>query len=302
MLEVLIYKFLKLNFLQVIPYSKNLEKLIEKRIDGKLYLSSYFDGSMWVCPVHRMGQTIFNGGIYEPTIIKIIQVFSSTGFSFVDIGANIGLHTVAAAFKRQNENQKFFAFEPEPECFSILERNCEFNNLSFVKCQQIGIGNIEELIQLNISNTSNKGNHSFIVRDETNPGERIKVLTLDKLFLSDYSKPSTPILIKIDVEGFELLVIKGGSRWLYQLDEVVIICEISPLFLKGFGQGVEDIIECLNKMGFTQNRVIKDQETFTETGKSLKPFFNMIFWKGNESEKVFSKINTHYFINLENVL
>ena len=302
MLEILLYRALRLQLLKRLPCLEDLDRWVQKRIDGRLYLASYLDGAMWVCPVYRMDQTIFDGGIYEPTIIEIIQKFSSEGFSFVDVGANIGLHTVAAALRRKNEEQKFFAFEPEANCFSTLKKNCVLNNISFVTCEQIGIGNSDGFIQLNISTTRNKGNHSFLSRNGTKPGQKVRMITLDKLFLSKFPKVHTPILIKVDVEGFEFLVVQGGYQWLSQLEETAMICEVSPCLLSSYSKRVKDLIEFLQRVGFNQHKVIVDEETFTETGKRRKPFFNIISWKGDITQKVLSIINQEKMIDLDNIL
>ena len=67
-------------------------------------------------------------GRYEPEVSSVIQAFIRVGFSFVDVGANIGLHTLAAAFARTNDGQRVIAFEPEPSTFELLQRNVASND------------------------------------------------------------------------------------------------------------------------------------------------------------------------------
>ena len=61
------------------------------------------EGHVWICPAHTMGTQIFFNGVYEPVIIRIVRKFVGAGYSFVDVGANIGLHTLAAAFSKVEE-------------------------------------------------------------------------------------------------------------------------------------------------------------------------------------------------------
>ncbi|NES79705.1 MAG: FkbM family methyltransferase [Okeania sp. SIO1H6] len=137
---------------------------------------------------------------------------------------------LAAAFKKNHTQQKFIAFEPEKNNFLMLKKNCEINYLSFVECYQKGLGEHQGYLNLNISTNSNRMIHSFLSRPGTQTADKVEVSTLDAIFF-DRPQYLSPSLLKIDVEGYENQVIKGGLKWFCQLDNLAIICEVTPYLL-----------------------------------------------------------------------
>lgn len=130
----------------------------------------------------------------------IAEKVSSKGGVILDIGANIGNHTLF--FCNELNVQKVYCFEPVQETFSILARNIKLNNLekrvvlnSFALGENAGKGSIQGYNIYNIGATS-------LQHDENG---MLEIKSLDSL---DIQEPIT--LIKIDVEGMEKEVIKGG--------------------------------------------------------------------------------------------
>lgn len=290
-----IYNLTKANQLGNCRGVWRVRKLLQKQVfsKNKYFKAPYLGHSIFVCPGHSMGKKIFEGGVYEPAIISTIQTFVKNGYSFIDIGANIGLHTLAAAFARVDNDQVFISFEPDKEIFFMLEKNCEINNLSFVKCMQIGVGDKETFLELNVSLTSNKGRSSFLPRENTAPSSPIPIKTLDTLFLNDEVISAKEILIKIDTEGYELPILQGGIQWLSKFENAAIICEVSPLIMAQNVMKVEDLFNLLVIMGFEKYAVYKDDETILDLGTTSYQF-NVLFIKGALSEHIFSIIAPRY--------
>ncbi len=268
-----------------------IREIIKKHILGedKYIAVPYLGHSIYVCASHSMGKKIFEGGVYEPAIIKTIQTFVENKFSFIDIGANIGLHTLAGAFARKNEDQVFISFEPQHDIFSILKKNCILNKLDFVYCLEEGVGEIDTFLKLNESLTNNKGRSSFLPRNNTKLSQQVKVSTLDTLFLKNEYLTQKDILIKIDTEGYELPIFRGGVRWLSKIKNLVIICEVSPDLMVSNAMDVDDLFKTLEECGFTKYKIYKDNETVIDVGLNTDQY-NVIFYKGILSEKIFSLI------------
>lgn len=169
---------------------------------------------------------MFDGGIHEPEIVTAVQAFVRNGFSFLDCGANIGLHTLVAALARKDEKQIFISFEPDASIFSVLQKNCGENGLNFVDCSHEGLGDEDTCMTLNVSLTHNKGRNSFLPIESSQPGGRVKVNRLDTLFLEKPELFKKNILIKLDVEGYELPVIRGGLESLSKIENLTVISEI----------------------------------------------------------------------------
>lgn len=120
---------------------------------------------------------------------------------FIDVGANLGHYSLLASGICK---AKVIAIEPIERTFNKLSKNVELNNLSdkvsIIKC---GVGDKEETLSF----TTNRS----VMNRVANKGEKntveVEVKTLNNLL-----KGLHPTFIKIDVEGFELKVIKGANE------------------------------------------------------------------------------------------
>ncbi|HEY59404.1 MAG TPA: FkbM family methyltransferase [Anaerolineae bacterium] len=243
-----------------------------------------------MCPTHSSGIALMKRGIFEPQIIKIIRTYVRKGYHYIDIGANIGIHLLAAAFARISNNQEFIAFEPESAIFSILKRNCELNRLNFVDLREEGVGDQDVQLLLNISPTKNKGKHSFLSSKELIPGYKVKVQKIDSIFYGE--NINKPYIIKIDTEGFEYKILEGGRKFFKEITECAVIIEVTPADLKLYNKCIQDVVNILKKSGFNNWLVIGDNETFNDSGKMIYSFFNMLFIKGNKTMDIYN-----YYLN-----
>ncbi|MFT5336097.1 MAG: FkbM family methyltransferase [Luteibaculaceae bacterium] len=134
---------------------------------------------------------------------------------FLDIGTNIGLYSVLLAKKVEH----VYSFEPHPKVREKLAANLDLNNYTNVTICPFGISNQKDVLTL-ISNRSYDAWSSFsaienlekVTEIDYTDEMKVDVIPLDKwvddVFL-DFSKVG---LVKIDVEGWELNVLKGGAR------------------------------------------------------------------------------------------
>lgn len=242
----------------------------------------YLEGTVLVDPAANIGRHVIRDGVYEPNLIKLIQHCSKAGFNYVDVGANIGLHTLAAGFAGKTQGITLTAFEPEPTIFQQLTQNCEQNGLA-VTLHQMGVGSEPGELTLYQSTDHNEGSHSFIHRDNTSPAGSVPVKTLDAIFAAN--NVAEPTFIKMDVEGFEAHVLRGGQTWLGQLENAVVMLEVTPPLLEQ-ATGKLDLLAELNAAGFLQKTIIHDFDTFDEFGNLYNDYFNIACWKGKKANEV----------------
>jgi FkbM family methyltransferase len=130
-----------------------------------------------------------------------------------DVGANIGNRT--KIFERLGA--KVFAFEPQPFCSEILKTHFGRSSRVVVVPKAIGatLGHVD--LHLNVSDTIASMSHYFMQRTEETKRFKgtkwdgvvsVPVVTLDSIISTSVSRPD---FIKIDVEGYELEVLKGLS-------------------------------------------------------------------------------------------
>ena len=154
-----------------------------------------------------IGKNIIEKGIYDKRQIEAIRIILSHMKSpvFLDIGANIGNHTVAFA----PFCSKVYAFEPQEKTGSILQKNIHENKLLNVTVLPYGLSDTTDQLELHINMTGNNGMSSFCNGHNGNVCEKqtAKVNIGDNI-IRELGIQSVDF-IKIDVEGFEAKVLNG---------------------------------------------------------------------------------------------
>jgi FkbM family methyltransferase len=138
--------------------------------------------------------------------------------TFIDVGANIGLFTIALSPLFQHT----LAIEANPHTFSILQTNALLRGLQNVECVQAAASDCETILTLHVPTNGNLG-WASLDRDagiETT-GTLVQCRRLDQIFL-ERSKGHRVGLIKIDVERHELKVMQGAQE---------ILCHQRPMVL-----------------------------------------------------------------------
>jgi FkbM family methyltransferase len=147
----------------------------------------------------------------------------------LDIGANVGLNTIAMA--QFAHAGRVFAFEPVLATLELLERNLE-NNLIDRKCVTVvpqAVGRARTTKEIAYS-PEELGRASLCFQAEVSQGpallrEMVDVVPLDQWWLT-YQRP-TVNFIKIDVEGYELDVLAGASALLKEHPGLLLVCEMN---------------------------------------------------------------------------
>jgi FkbM family methyltransferase len=171
--------------------------------------------------------------IKEQGTVRFITEEARPGDVFYDIGANIGPYTLMAA-KRVPPNGAVYAFEPHASNFHSLMENVRLNELGdIVKVISSALYDREGFFDFNYymsdAGTSmsqlgdNRDDHDRVFRPIFT--ERKHGTTIDRLIQDRVIDPAT--LIKMDVDGNELLILKGMKNLLEQAPPRAILMEIN---------------------------------------------------------------------------
>ena len=137
---------------------------------------------------------------YELEMLQDIQVNVSAGDLVLDVGANIGNHTLYLA---AIADCKVTSFEPNASLIEALRRSVEINQLSErVTLMPFGVGHMAGQGHFSAIMEENLGGQSIDIGE----GD-IRIVALDELEFPDRVK-----VVKIDVEGMELPVLEGAAR------------------------------------------------------------------------------------------
>lgn len=266
-LKIVLYIYFKLN------KSYSIRILIKKIIgNGKVGL--IFNGFyINVGTKSSIENALLFNEYNEVTVLKIIKYYTSLGYNFIDIGANIGIHSLTAA--HSNARIEIFSFEPEPTNYQDLIKNISVNNFLNVRPFKIGLGNYCGNNLMNINEGRNKGKHSLKV-DFKEFGTKINIpLTQLDRFVENIDGDC--LLIKIDVEGFEKEVILGAKQVIDKTKNSVLIIEL--LIETNGDENCKEIVILLKKYGFEKIFKIDEQDELV-TVFDFEGSADYIFFKG----------------------
>ncbi len=164
---------------------------------------------------HIFKQIARNHNFYEEDLLRYLAFISKTTKRrgkrlAVDVGANIGNHSI---FMRAFLSEHLIAIEPNPVVLTVLRKNLDRNidNYTIYAC---GVGEREGVASIAIpDNATHNVGMAKLSFDEQ--GDEIRVKTLDSIidkWQATQDESFCVSVIKIDVEGMELSVLKGAVK------------------------------------------------------------------------------------------
>lgn len=179
----------------------------------------------------------------------------------VDVGANNGYFSLMAAAIVVDGS--VLACEPIRENCQLLERSIEVNGFGNVlRCEQVAVSDVEAEVPMYLSRYS--GLHSMCENNNFRSGatRMIRTETLDDIAVR--AGIDRIDVLKIDVEGAELAVLRGAARILQQSPDCHIAVDIHP-HLNVYPR---DVVDFLEEIGFTcrlpNGQEVADENEFKE--------------------------------------
>ncbi len=174
-------------------------------------------------------------GVWQRPLTVFIDSILKPGEVFVDVGANIGYFSIVAA-SAVGSTGRVHSFEPDPENFELLTLNRRLNDLDHIICHRLALADRPGEALLHRSSV-NRGSHSLLPRPDLPQRLAVPVTTLDLAL----ERETAPIrLVKIDVQGLDLQVLKGITGLLdNQASKPMIILEYSPKDIDALDSGLD---------------------------------------------------------------
>jgi FkbM family methyltransferase len=168
-------------------------------------------------------QYVYLGAYEKQDYDELIRNMPAGGV-FLDVGANIGIYTLAMA-RAAGPSGSVHSFEPNPANFERLGRHVLQNGLGNVCLNQVAVGSAEGHAELNTPTRENSGAASLLA---TNMPERFEARPIDVQVVSLNAYCAQRALnrvdvIKIDCQGYELHVLEGASRVLERFRPRILI-------------------------------------------------------------------------------
>jgi FkbM family methyltransferase len=158
---------------------------------------------------------------------------------FFDIGAQFGKYTVALAhrFKKYANKLKIYSFEPDPECFQLLQSNIRLNKLTNIKAVRSALSD-----KAGIQKFYYYKPQRMIVSFRTDQIIQIRTTTLDTFVKKISNLNKSELYIKLDVEGHEMKALKGAKNTINKATN-------SFLMIEDFSSNARKLIPYLSAHG-----------------------------------------------------
>ena len=183
-----------------------------------------------------MTPPLAKAGAYSPDEWAALDQLTRPGITVVEVGANIGVHTIPLA--RKCAPGPLYCFEPQQRVFQVLCANLALNGIANALAHPDAVGEaagevvvpaLDYEAQLNVGGVS--------MQPTGTPGAKVRLITLDSLELSSLG------LLKVDVEGFEPAVLKGARQTIARCRPIIYIENDRPK-----QQG--EVIRLIAEMGY----------------------------------------------------
>ena len=204
-------------------------------------------------------------GVYEDDVLSVAVKLMPADGVFVDVGANIGFYVCAVGTAVARTGGEVVAFEPVASNRRRLRRNVSLNRLGgVVTIVPLALGaDRGRLVMRRVpfgraSNAVGENMFSAWNLEDVDrrgwPSEEVDVLPLDDwshhLRLCD--------VLKIDVEGADLLVLQGAAKTIERF-RPVILAEFNPYWMRQIGQSLEEVRRFAAESGYRIFRLFDDQ-------------------------------------------
>jgi FkbM family methyltransferase len=192
-------------------------------------------------------------GHYEKHIQRYLKKVIKPGMTCIDVGANVGFFTILMA-KLAGPSGKIISFEPNGKAIRLLEANLQINGLKNVTIEEIALFNRCGFLDFNVGlhqsdayssigeiKHAGAKNSLFISRS-------VQCSTLDSYFHTNHIERF--YVMKIDIEGAELFVLKGMENTLQKNKDAILIIELDDTTTSGLGYCAKDIEQWLIERGW----------------------------------------------------
>lgn len=187
---------------------------------------------------------------------------------FFDIGANTG--QTISRIKQTYPKSEIYAFEPINETFSKLKRN--YGHKSNVHLESFGFGSVEETRIISLAKDSLWNSMKNLAHEGIEGSESVSLKSLDGYLKT--KKISKIDFLKIDVEGFEIEVLKGAASSLGRKVIDFVFCEVGVNRNDVHHTPFFDVLEFLTPYGYRLVALYDHSLVNTEAHYANALFFN----------------------------
>jgi len=207
---------------------------------------------------------------YKDTTFDYLHDEIKKARTIIDVGGNIG--AFALLFEKLNPTATIHTFEPHPVLYKRLQQHLQINS-SKVISHNIGLGERKESVRLYEVDERNPGMNRIFSIEQQNPYCAIHLESLDE-YWERCDDPQIDF-IKIDVEGFELSVLKGAYSKIKKYHPVLVI-ELNDNNLRNNNASASELIIWLNEVGYNCIRTVDKKTNISRADNFTNCHFDIV--------------------------
>lgn len=189
-------------------------------------------------------QDIFLMGEFEPSTTAIVKKLLRQGDVVVDVGANIGYFSLLFS-QCVGSKGHVYSYEPVPQLASALQKNAELNKFKQISLSKLALSDHDGKAQFYVGPVDNSGLSSLRQPRNSSIVLDVDLARFDEIF----SHAEDVALIKIDVEGAELAVLRGMEGYLRNKRPNILV-EVTNKFLNEMGDSEQSLLAYLQNLGY----------------------------------------------------
>jgi FkbM family methyltransferase len=191
-------------------------------------------------------------GLYERSRERLYSL-AGAGATVLDVGTNLG-EVLLNLGRRVGDQGRVLGFEPDPLNHALAQRNLDLNPMPWVTLLPVGLGHEAGVFPLALNTERNRGGNR-ILWDATKTSTAVEVRTLDEMVALHELRRLD--LIKIDVEGFELKVLRGAMQSVQRFMPHLFV-ELDDSNLRQQGGCARELVALLEALGYTLTHAEND--------------------------------------------
>jgi FkbM family methyltransferase len=248
-----------IKYFELTPFSKGKDKLFhlgkKRSLFNTPFIFKFRPGTRMYVDIKDFIQiNIFFHKYYEkPETLVWLEMVKQAKVIF-DIGANVGYYSLIAA---GNSKANIFSFEPISSTFEKMVKNKNLNKFVNIKPFRNVVSDKRGMAKIYLGDQLNRGMSSMIKSELlSDEFEEVEAIVLDE-FCQRHSIDKVD-LVKIDVEGSEMLVL-GGMNKILDVSHPLIMIEVDKETQAKFGYSIYDIYNILGDKGYKPYRILENK-------------------------------------------
>lgn len=253
--------------------ARALARWLRWQVGGRLALGpvavDFVSGSRLLVTPGMTGATgnVYTG-LHELESMAFVAQALRPGDTFVDVGANVGSYTVLASAVA---GATTWAFEPVPSTYAHLVDNVRLNAIeAWVHALNRGVADTPGWLKF----TTGQDTTNHVADDQDPSAVPVEVVSLDEALAHE-----APTILKIDVEGFEVPVLRGANRTLGAPSLMAVVVELIGNG-SAHGYSEREAHDRLLRAGFRTARYDPFNRQLTPTGDAIATEGNTLYVRG----------------------